>query len=265
MTSFVVALHAEAKPLIEHYGLEPTNRHGFRVFEGAGRRLVVSGVGKVAAAAATAYLQDTPLDVWVNVGIGGHRDRAPGEMVRATRVSDASTAARYYPTSVGLTEFDTAGVTTVDVPETVFASSDVFDMEAAGFYPTALRFSTSELVHCVKIVSDNVDTGTDQLTSPRVTELIENNLGAVVALVDELEALASTIEPLRVEPDADSFLRSWHFTASQKRRLTRILMRHRAFEQQPSADDFRGSPTSQVVLDRLSESLQTLASQRQSF
>lgn len=265
MTSFVVALHAEAKPLIEHYGLEPTEEPGFRVFEGAGRRVVISGIGKVAAAAATAYLRDTVLDVWVNVGIGGHRDRASGEMVLASRVSDAATAARYYPTRVGLAELDTAGVTTVDVPETAFASSDVFDMEASGFYPTALRFSTSELVHCLKIISDNLDTGTDHLTAARVTDLVEDSLAAVVALVDDLEKLAATLDPLRDEPDVEPFVQAWHFTASQKRRLTRLLVRHRAFEKQPSADELRASPSAKTVLDQLTDSLRTLALERRGY
>ncbi len=265
MTHFIVALHAEAKPLIDHYGLEPTNERAFRVFEGGSRRLVVSGVGKVAAAAATTYLHDKPLDVWINVGIGGHRARAPGEIVRASRVSDGSTGARYYPTSVGLSRFEAEGVTTVDVPETAFASKDVFDMEASGFYPTALRFSTCELVHCVKIISDNLETGTDLLTGKRIGELVEGNLDTITTLVDHLETLATEIEPLRVVPDLEPFLQSWHFTASQKRRLLQILVRHRAFEQLPSAEDFRSSTTASAVLSQLADNLETLASEQQSF
>ena len=172
MTRFVVALRAEARPLIDRYQLEPREPGPFRCFHGSGRSLVISGVGKVAAAAATACLHEKPLDVWVNVGIAGHRDRAPGELVRAHRVTDTGTGKRFYTTLLGLPHIDTEGVSTVDLPETTFASRDVFDMEASGFYQTALRVSTSELVQCVKIVSDNLDTGTDGLTGERGSELV---------------------------------------------------------------------------------------------
>lgn len=265
MTHFVVALHAEAKPLIDHYGLKPADGPAFHVFEGGGRRLVVSGVGKVAAAAATTYLHDAPLDAWVNVGIAGHRDRAPGEIVLASRVSDGSTDERYFPTLVGLSQIDREGVTTVDTPETAFASNDVFDMEASGYYPTALRFSTSELVHCVKIVSDNRETGTDALTAKRIGALVEKNLERIAALVDQLESLATALEPLRTTPELEPFIHSWHFTSSQRRRLFRLLVRHGAFERRPSAEDFRASKNAAAVLSQLAENLETLASEQQCF
>ena len=95
MTRFVVALRAEARPLIDRYRLEPADDGAFRCFHGSGRSLVISGVGKVAAAAATACLHEKPLDVWVNVGIAGHRDRAPGELVRAHRAGWRLVASRH--------------------------------------------------------------------------------------------------------------------------------------------------------------------------
>jgi hypothetical protein len=265
MTHFVVALQAEAKPLIDHYRLERIEDGVFPVFEGGGRRLVVSGVGKVAAAAATAYVWDTPLDVWVNLGIAGHRARAPGEIARASRVRDASTGARYYPTRVDRSPLDTEGLTTVEAPETAFVSEDLFDMEASGFYPTALRFSTSELVHCVKIVSDNLESGIGALTAKRVRALVENNLDSVTALVGELEALATDLEPLRATTDLQPFLRSWHFTTSQRRRLSRLLSRHKAFGRSPSTQDLSTMTTASDVLARLSDELELIASEQQSF
>lgn len=265
MTVFVVALPAESAPLIDHFGLAPANDRGFRVFSGDGRRLVISGVGKVAAAAATAYLHERAFDVWLNVGIAGHRHRAEGDLVRAYRVTDASTGQRYYPTLLGPSGLDVEGLTTVDVPETAFEITDAFDMEAAGFYPTALRFSTPELVHTVKVISDNRESDTAALTARRVSELIGNNLDAIVALVEHLESLASELEPLRTSPELEPFVRSWHFTASQKRRLSRLLVRFRAFGSEPSAADLESSATATDVLSRLAADLETLASEQSRF
>ncbi len=282
MTRFVVALRAEARPLIDRYQLEafePGDDGAFRCFHGrhgrhgSDRSLVISGVGKVAAAAAVTYLHEKPLDVWVNVGIAGHRDRAPGELVRAHRVTDSGTGERYYPTLLGLPHIDTEGVTTVDVPETEFASRDVFDMEASGFYQTALRFSTSELVQCVKIVSDNVDTGTDGLTVERVSELVERNLDAIDDVVAHLETLATELEPLRSlppledAPDVEPFFETWHFTTSEKRRLSRLLLRHRALQSLPTTEEleFRQLKTASAVLQELDQRLRALALEQREF
>lgn len=264
MTHFVVALHTEARPLIDHYGMQRVGQGAFPIFQGGGHRLVVTGIGKVAAAAAAAHLHETRLDVWLNVGVAGHRERSRGELVRASRVQDGASGERYYPTIVDRTAVDTEGLTTVDVPETAFATSDVFDMEASGFYPTALRFSTSELVHCVKIVSDNLETGID-LSSQRMGALVEDNLDAVTALVEQLEALAADLDPLRTTPNLEPFLHSWHFTASQRHRLTRLCRRHIAFGRPPSAEDFSKSPTASAVLSQLTDELATLASEQESF
>lgn len=265
MTSFLVALPAEAGPLIEKFKLEPTMDRAFRVFANGERRLVISGVGKVAAAAAMAHLRDRSLDAWLNVGIAGHRDRAEGELIRASRVTDASTGQRYYPTLLGLSDIASEGVTTVDSPEADFDSTDVFDMEASGFYPTALRVSTAELVHVVKIVSDNRGTDLRTITAERVSGLVRNNLGGIEAVVEHLESLARELDPLRTSPELESFVGSWHFTTSQARRLSRLLTRLRAFEREPSVEDLQPASTASEVLSRLAADLETLASERQRF
>jgi hypothetical protein len=265
MTRFVVALGAEARPLIDRYRLEPAGGGTFRVYQGGGRRLVVSGVGKVAAAAATAYLHEEPSAVWLNVGIAGHRDRTPGELLRANRVTDAATGERFYPTLLGLTAIDSAGVTTVDAPETELASPELFDMEASGFYATALRFSTSELVQCVKIVSDNLATGIDGVTSARVSELVERKLDAIDAVVSHLESIATDIAPERGELEVTPFTDTWHFTTSQTRRLRRLLVRCRAFRAPVRADDFKRLSSAAAVLDGLDEHVKRLATEQREF
>ena len=57
MINILTALPCEAKPLIHHYRLNGRQVHGFRIYENSDMRLIVSGIGKVAAAAACACLQ----------------------------------------------------------------------------------------------------------------------------------------------------------------------------------------------------------------
>ena len=90
MINLVVALKAEARPLIRYYGLH--DRHpdtAFPVYQGTGMTLIVSGPGKVAAASATAWLQDAvnreQRSAWLNIGIAGHAAYAVGDGFIANR------------------------------------------------------------------------------------------------------------------------------------------------------------------------------------
>ncbi len=78
MIHLVIALPSEAKPLLSHYKLKAVEDScGFKIYQKDEMALVVSGVGKSAAAAATAYLQamtgNEPDRAWINIGMGGHR------------------------------------------------------------------------------------------------------------------------------------------------------------------------------------------------
>ena len=55
MLYLVVALAAEARPLLASYRLQGLSGHPYRICAGEQTHLIVSGIGKVAAAAATAY------------------------------------------------------------------------------------------------------------------------------------------------------------------------------------------------------------------
>jgi len=56
MLNFVVALKAEANPLIEHFNLKHEPNNYFPVFSSGETSLIVSGIGRNLASAATAWL-----------------------------------------------------------------------------------------------------------------------------------------------------------------------------------------------------------------
>ena len=80
--NFVVALKAEATPLVELFklakGSEPSP---FPVFVNDRHRLVLSGAGKELSAKATSYLSERfpqPNQAWLNFGMAGHGTLGPG-------------------------------------------------------------------------------------------------------------------------------------------------------------------------------------------
>ena len=76
MKHIIIALQCEAKPLISHYKLKGRpHSQAFRIYEKDDMVLTVSGIGKVASAAATAYTQvlfgNRNNNAWLNLGIMG--------------------------------------------------------------------------------------------------------------------------------------------------------------------------------------------------
>jgi hypothetical protein len=271
MIRFVVALAPEADALVRRYRMEPCEG-AFRWFRSDEAALVISGIGKLAAAAATSYLHaktdEEPFGVWLNFGTAGHRDRPRGNTLLAHTVTDAASGERFHPTRLDGPDLEAGEVRTVDRPELDFDSDAAYDMEAYGFVAAAIRFSTSELVQSIKIVSDNRETTTAAWTTwtgAAVRDLIESRVDVVARAADRFHEIANDLEPLRreqVESRAlvSTYRRRAHFTTSEARRLQRLLRRWAALEPgaQRGPENAEGASASEM-LDRLERRLHALA------
>ena len=192
MINIVVALKAEARPLIRHYELH--NRHPdstFPVCLGKNMALVISGPGKAAAASATACLQGLTQgnkgNAWLNIGIAGHATYAIGDGRIANRITEHATNRSWHPPQVHNLDIATGKLLTVDSPENDYPVDALYDMEAAGFYPAACQFSSSELVQCFKIVSDNRQHANTKITAKHCEQLVGSKLNTINSLVETLE------------------------------------------------------------------------------
>lgn len=239
---FVTALPSEAKPLIEHFHLTLAPEAGFyKIYESPGIRLVISGVGKVRSAAATEFLytaakaaaSSRPLTdsaqnrnvIWLNVGLAGHRDFEIGKAVLAHKITDRSTGESRYPPLLFKAPCATASLLTVDRPETRFSEPFAYEMEASGFYEAAARFSTAELVHSFKIISDNCATG-PKVSASAAERLIGNHLPTVENLLQSLRSLSRNLPArFRIEGEFRRITKRWHFTVTERYRLRRLLGR----------------------------------------
>lgn len=231
MLRFVVALQAEARPLVDRFRMETVHDGPFRVYQGEGAWLVVSGQGKAAAAAAVAYLHlmsgGALGRAWLNVGVGGHSRRPVGEGVVAHKVTDHASGLSWYPQLVVDSPGPTVPLLTIERVEEEYSPPWVYETEAAGFVPIACRFSLVELVHCYKVISDNPDaTLSRQMSGAYVEELIQRNLEGIEGFARSLTDLALEMEILSADPPGyRGILERWHFNAPQQRRLRRLLQR----------------------------------------
>ena len=149
MLIWVCALHCEAKPVIDFYRLKKSHAEtAFDLYQGDKMACIISGTGKIASAAATAWaaakFNDEPV-VWINLGIAGAAEHPVGSIFLVTQVIDPDSGQNYYPVTVTSSSLDTISCISLNQPSLDYHPRHLFDMEASGFFDSALRFSTAEL------------------------------------------------------------------------------------------------------------------------
>ena len=228
--NILVALKCEASPLVEHLQLTKCTKakNGILIYENCDTLLAVSGVGKANARRAVNQLASRASDgdyaAWLNIGIGGHGTRSVGDAIIANRIVDRSSDETWYPSFVRKFHFDTGPVATVEQPETEYRDESVYEMEASAFFPSACKFSKLELVHCIKIISDNRQQSPFDLSREDISKLVQLHVNSIAAVCSMLRVLVESLNS-RTSSSAvlDEFLAHWHFTQTQIHQLQRIL------------------------------------------
>ncbi|RLA09945.1 MAG: hypothetical protein DRQ54_01115 [Gammaproteobacteria bacterium] len=234
MINLLVALQAEAKPIIRHFGLSGKPPvAGFRRYGNAQINLLVTGVGSVAMASGVTLLAMESLlaegsapsaAAWVNVGIAGHGDLPLGTAFLASKITDQSSGLCWYPPQVLQADIPRHELITVATPAQEYPGDAAVDMEASGFYPTACRFVTGELVQCLKVVSDNRGHPATRLDEGVIGERMVELLEPLAGVIDELHSLAMTLpRPVIGEVALQPYLQRWRFSHAQRLQLSRLL------------------------------------------
>ncbi len=239
------ALPCEAKPLVEHFSLKKaTDIQPFAVYFNPNICLTVTGLGKSAMAAGIAYTQalfatlEPP--ILVNIGIAGHKLHALGSLFLIDKITDFDSQKNYYPPLIFTPPCPTACIQTVSRPQLGYDEIPLCDMEASAFYETAVRFSTGELIHCLKVISDNELSPAAYIQPKQVSQLIAAHVVAIGTLLAELSRLAKLItapEPKLFAP----LIQRYHFTVSEQGQLKNRLSRWATLTdtQLPEIDDTR--------------------------
>lgn len=230
MINLVVALQAEARPIIEMLDLVQDRSAGiFPVYCNDGLSLVVSGIGRTHCAAAVTHLfhrtAQSVGQAWLNIGIAGHQQVPIGSVLLASRITEQVSGRSWYPPYVLDVGLQRSPLVTVDKPERCYPECCAYDMEASGFYQIACRCSTGELIQSLKIISDNPGSNLD-LTTDQVSQFIADQMPAIESAVRQLSDLFRVLDTVRTSPDLSSlYLEQWHFTVTQRHQLTALLSR----------------------------------------
>lgn len=222
--NLVMAHALEARPLISALALKLVADRPYKLYcDDNGLQLILSGSGQLAAAAATAYLAGLqhpgPASAWLNIGICGHGRAELGSALLINKIRDAASGRCYYPTPLG-SELATSELITVAEVESAYDEAAAYDMEGAGFWASAARFSGVDLVQCLKLVSDNPDHGVEKFEEQQVAGLMERQLPSITKLIGLLRDRAGQQLALDYLPAAyHELIQRLHFTASQRRQL----------------------------------------------
>lgn len=232
MLHFICALKCEALPIIEHYSLkhDPSSSL-FSIYLNTDKdiSLTLSGPGKLAANAASLYtfmiLDCKATDSWINVGIAGHVSHQPGQLFLSNRVKDSGSLLSWYPQILVKTSIPDESLLTLEQPSIEYCEM-MYDMEASGIFHAACRFSTLELIHSIKVISDNQEHPAKQLDKNEVTGLIASRSDDICNFADCVSSLSQELEPkLDYSSDITKLTGQYHFSQYQKSKLKLIMRR----------------------------------------
>jgi len=98
-------------------------------------------------------------------------------------------------------------------------------MEASAFYEVATRFSHAELVHSLKVVSDNKASPVSLINAKQVSALIAAVVPTVATVLDGLASLAGKL-PVVGHGQYAELLGRYRLTASERKQLQDLLCRY---------------------------------------
>ena len=209
MITFITALYEEAKPLITELQLKKQPKETlYQLFEGEQIRLLVTGSGMIAAAAATArhfahYPADKESDLIINLGIAGYvmpSDKADasgrGDLFLVSKITEQTTGRTFYPDFLYRHSFALRPLITVPmVSKNTSACFEgaLIDMEASALYQVLLPHVSPDRMLFFKVISDFPGQASqqpvhpDELLKPHIPELISH----VFRLHEFLQSISS--------------------------------------------------------------------------
>lgn len=230
--TIVTALPSEARPLIDFYKCRKNETHtSFQVFTNNDQtlKIIVSGIGQLKAAAATAYcygIKSLEHGCFLNIGIAGSSHLSLGDSVIANKITDATSQRSFYPWISKKLIVKQASLVTYDKPQHDYQNHPLIDMEAYGFFASALHFVTKEQIQVLKIISDNSAETLGQVNSSSVTGLVESQLPTINKVVKELLHLSSQqAQQYVAHPSLNEIKTRWHFSQYQHHQLKELLRR----------------------------------------
>jgi adenosylhomocysteine nucleosidase len=192
----VVAFYEEAKSIIDRYKLKTLQDKRFNIYKNENIALIISGVGKINAAIATTYLaslfQDS-IKSFLNISVAGYLNLQIGQLVYIYQISDENNKNIFLSNLIDI-DLPSKALITVDKPKKDYTSDYVYDMEGAGFFEAASKFSYLDLIYSLKIISDNKTFQIERVTKEMIERLFLQNLETIEKFISKLLELKARLK-----------------------------------------------------------------------
>ena len=231
-TFIFCALACEARSLIKVWRLKKMALPAapFTIYADQSRVIVITGMGKAAMAGAVGYVMalfdSSSADrILINLGIAGHPQQSCGEVFLVDKIVDVETGKAYFPQFPFILPCRTTALITYSRPQTDYKEAALSDMEAVGFYEMATKFSSNELIHVVKIVSDNQYSSIDNINETLVENWVGNRLVVIDELIGLLNQSRASLKQIDVQSLSEPIVQRFHFTQANTNKLNALLKR----------------------------------------
>jgi nucleoside phosphorylase len=213
MINILCALRAEAEEIIKKYRLKKIHDKPFEIFISNDVRLIISGIGKVNAAGATAFiLSDLDIDfnstdIFINFGICGalQKEYVVVELILCNKVLDYEMRKNFFTDILidyGLYEASIQTINNLD--EQYDFLEDLVDMEASAAFKMASKFLYTHQIYVLKIVSDLVyEKSNERISRGFVKNLVKNKIETIINFVDVTESFLKNNPPFFQREDLE--------------------------------------------------------------
>ena len=228
----VVALPVEARPLVSSLNLKFHSHGEYRNDEFT---LIVTGVGRISSAISTTKafsLNDDYVSV-LNFGLCGSRNPKTniGEMRYVNRIREVCTGRDFFPDPLIDHEWKESAIQCHDQPVQdpnvmdFDSFAEIVDMESAGFFQAASLFLPVHSIHCIKVVSDHLDTS--RKSTNDIEELINNRVSEISKYLRQISQSITAPKPkipTHFQSSIDDIAKSWRLTKTQVHTLHKIAL-----------------------------------------
>ena len=234
---WVIALKEEAQIIITQFKMSLLSQTSvfpiFKNFDGT-HWLILSGIGRHNAAAATLYLYEKSnaprWTSWINIGIAGCGKGNYGDLCLVDKIINNSNSEKTYPDTMKRSILTRMELLTTDFPITDYNSKELIDMEGSAFYDMASKIASRELIGLFKVISDGPSNDIKKLNKSNISDLIKSNISNINTVISYYELLSLREKKIINKPELFfEISNQWHFTVSQKHQLDSLVRRINTF------------------------------------
>ena len=230
---WVVALKEEAQIILVQFRLKAVNEKTiFPIYknEEESHWLIISGIGRSNAAAATAYLYSyskaSKQTSWVNIGIAGSEKGNYGDLYLVDKISTYKEKKAMYPSTMPKTTLPKMNLFTSDIPISDYSTHELIDMEGCAFFDIASKLTSKDFICLMKVISDGPQNDIKKITKSKISYLIKKNLSKIINVISYYERLSEQELQIAEKPKLFYEITSrWHFTVTQTYKLETLLRR----------------------------------------